>query len=70
MGERRRDALYDYSSPGTSPFEAARPETYVGRPLFAYRSYEHPKLGLIYRLFTGSEQAGSAEPSRQFIVTT
>ena len=63
-------ARYAYSSLGTAPFETATPGGYTVRPIFAYRSYEHPKLGLIYRLFTGSEQAGSAEPSRQFIVTT
>lgn len=63
------DDLYDFSSLGTAPFEAA-PEGYTGRPLYRYRRYEHPKLGTLYRVFTASDQPDDTWPSRQFIVTT
>lgn len=68
--EEAGDALWDLSSMGTAPFEAATVEGYSGRPLFRVRTYAHPNFGRLHRVFTASDQTGDTWPSRQYLVTT
>ena len=49
---------------------AGRLATRGARKFYKYRVYEHPKRGLIYRLFTDSPQGDSNGPDMQYIART